>query len=134
MKTTPGGLSGIANKPLPCLAMRTQIRAGVGAMPAFTEQMLGDDEVDAIVDYLNALQETPGPLCGTVGEARRSVRAQARGSCSLLRFSISRRTSSMSSARTLPMSSSSTGPGSAPACSKSRMPSRKIINVGMERI
>jgi mono/diheme cytochrome c family protein len=42
--------------------MRTQIRKGVGAMPAFTEQMLGDAEVDAIVDYLNALQETPGPL------------------------------------------------------------------------
>ena len=58
-----GGLGpGIANKPLPGFAMRTQIRAGVGAMPAFTEQMLSDAEVDALVDYLNALQETPGPL------------------------------------------------------------------------
>ena len=62
----PGGSGGLGpsinNKPLPKVAMRTQIRAGVGAMPAFTEQMLGDAEVDAIVDYLNALQETPGPL------------------------------------------------------------------------
>lgn len=62
----PGGAGGlgpaIANKPLPGFAMRTQIRKGIGAMPAFTEQMLGDAEVDAIVDYLNALQETPGPL------------------------------------------------------------------------
>jgi mono/diheme cytochrome c family protein len=58
-----GGLGpGLANKPLPGFAMRTQIRAGVGAMPAFTEQMLSDEEVDAIVDYVNALQETPGPL------------------------------------------------------------------------
>ena len=58
-----GGLGpGIANKPLPGFAMRTQIRAGVGAMPAFTDKMLSDAEVDAIVDYLNALQETPGPL------------------------------------------------------------------------
>jgi mono/diheme cytochrome c family protein len=31
-------------------------------MPAFTEQMLSDEQVDAIVDYVNALQETPGPL------------------------------------------------------------------------
>lgn len=58
-----GGLGpGIANKPLPGLAMRAQIRAGLGAMPAFTEQMLSDDEVEAIVDYLNALQKAPGPL------------------------------------------------------------------------
>jgi mono/diheme cytochrome c family protein len=58
-----GGLGpGINNKPLPGFAMRTQIRKGVGAMPRFTEQMLSDEEVDAIVDYLNALQETPGPL------------------------------------------------------------------------
>lgn len=58
-----GGLGpGLANKPLPGFAMRTQIRAGVGSMPAFTEQMLSDEEVDAIVDYVNALQETPGPL------------------------------------------------------------------------
>jgi mono/diheme cytochrome c family protein len=58
-----GGLGpGIANKPLPGLAMRTQIREGVGAMPAFTKQMLSDADVDAIVDYLNALQKAPGPL------------------------------------------------------------------------
>ncbi|WP_164017668.1 c-type cytochrome [Pyxidicoccus trucidator] len=57
----PGGAGGLGpsinNKPLPALAMRTQIRQGVGAMPAFTDEMLNDTQVDAIVAYLNELQE-----------------------------------------------------------------------------
>lgn len=57
----PGGSSGLGpginNKPLPSVAMRTQIRQGVGAMPAFTEDMLTDAQVDAIVAYLNEMQE-----------------------------------------------------------------------------
>lgn len=57
----PGGAAGLGpainNKPLPSVAMRTQIRHGVGAMPAFTDEMLSDVQVDAIVDYLNKLQE-----------------------------------------------------------------------------
>jgi mono/diheme cytochrome c family protein len=62
----PGGAGGLgpalANKPLPGAAMRLQIRKGVGAMPAFPEEVLGDAEVEAIVDFVNALQESPGPL------------------------------------------------------------------------
>ncbi len=57
----PGGSSGLGpginDKPLPSVAMRTQIRQGVGAMPAFTEEMLSDAQVDAIIAYLNELQE-----------------------------------------------------------------------------
>ena len=53
-----GGLGpSINNKPLPSVAMRTQIRRGVGAMPAFTDEMLSDAQVDAIVAYLNKMQE-----------------------------------------------------------------------------
>lgn len=57
----PGGAGGLGpainNKPLPSVAMRTQIRHGVGAMPAFTHEMLSDAQVDAIVAYLNKMQE-----------------------------------------------------------------------------
>jgi mono/diheme cytochrome c family protein len=57
----PGGSGGLGpsinNKPLPSLAMRTQIRQGVGSMPAFTDEMLKDAEVDAIIAYLNEMQE-----------------------------------------------------------------------------
>ncbi|MCP3139762.1 c-type cytochrome [Pyxidicoccus xibeiensis] len=57
----PGGSGGLGpsinNKPLPSFAMRTQIRQGVGSMPAFTDEMLADAEVDAILAYLNELQE-----------------------------------------------------------------------------
>jgi mono/diheme cytochrome c family protein len=57
----PGGSAGLGpginNKPLPSVAMRTQIRRGVGSMPAFTDEMLSDAQVDAIVAYLNEMQE-----------------------------------------------------------------------------
>ncbi|MFP2925997.1 c-type cytochrome [Pyxidicoccus sp. 3LG] len=57
----PGGAAGLGpainNKPLPSVAMRTQIRQGVGAMPAFTDEMLADAQVDAVVAFLNELQE-----------------------------------------------------------------------------
>lgn len=57
----PGGAAGLGpainNKPLPSFAMRTQIRLGAGAMPAFKEDVLTDAEVDAIVAYCNKLQQ-----------------------------------------------------------------------------
>jgi mono/diheme cytochrome c family protein len=57
----PAGAAGLGpainNKPLPSVAMRTQIRLGAGAMPAFKEDALKDAEVDAIVAYLNKLQQ-----------------------------------------------------------------------------
>jgi mono/diheme cytochrome c family protein len=57
----PAGAAGLGpainNKPLPGVAMRTQIRLGAGAMPAFKDDALKDAEVDAIVAYLNKLQQ-----------------------------------------------------------------------------
>jgi mono/diheme cytochrome c family protein len=59
----PGGGSGLGpalnNKPLPEVAIRTQIREGVGAMPAFDGDMLTDDEVAAIAKYVQELRGTP---------------------------------------------------------------------------
>jgi mono/diheme cytochrome c family protein len=56
----PGGEGGLApslnDKPLPRIAMRFQIRHGLGAMPAFNEQQLSDQEVENIVDYIVALR------------------------------------------------------------------------------
>jgi mono/diheme cytochrome c family protein len=44
------------DKPLPKFAMHLQTRAGVGAMPGFSEKQLSDEEVDAITSYLKALR------------------------------------------------------------------------------
>jgi mono/diheme cytochrome c family protein len=59
----PGGEAGLGpalnNKPLPELAIETQIRKGVGAMPAFSEHHLDDAQVEAIAEYVIALRKTP---------------------------------------------------------------------------
>ena len=59
----PGGEAGLGpainDKPLPELAIKTQVRKGVGAMPAFSERDISDRDVDAIVEYLEAMRETP---------------------------------------------------------------------------
>ena len=59
----PGGAAGpgpaLNNKPLPELAIRTQIRKGVGAMPAFDESWLSDAEVAAIAEYVEELRDAP---------------------------------------------------------------------------
>lgn len=56
----PGGEGGLApslnDKPLPRVAMRFQIRHGLGAMPAFSEQQLSDQHVEDILDYIIALR------------------------------------------------------------------------------
>lgn len=61
----PGGAAGLGpsinDKPLPGFAMRMQIRQGLGAMPAFNEELLSDEEVDEIVSYLNHLQSLDPP-------------------------------------------------------------------------
>jgi len=55
-----GGLGpAINDKPLPELAIRTQIRKGVGAMPAFGPDWLNDREVAAIAEYVQALRAAP---------------------------------------------------------------------------
>jgi mono/diheme cytochrome c family protein len=59
----PGGEAGLGpalnNKPLPEVAIRTQIRKGVGAMPAFGDDVLRDPDVDAIAQYVQALRAAP---------------------------------------------------------------------------
>jgi mono/diheme cytochrome c family protein len=55
-----GGLGpAINNKPLPEIAIRTQIRKGVGSMPSFDETWLNDEEVAAIAKYVQALRAAP---------------------------------------------------------------------------
>ena len=56
----PGGERGLApainNKPLPGFLIKFQVRRGIGAMPAFSEQEIGDQELDALVAYLKTLR------------------------------------------------------------------------------
>lgn len=56
----PGGRAGVGpalnNKPLPQAAIRTQVRAGVGAMPGFDEQRISDAELHALSRYVVALR------------------------------------------------------------------------------
>jgi mono/diheme cytochrome c family protein len=51
-----GGLGpAIVNKPLPGFAIRAQVREGIGSMPAFPEHRLSDDDLDAVVKYIQAM-------------------------------------------------------------------------------
>lgn len=56
----PGGEAGLGpalnNKPLPAFAIRTQVRYGFGAMPAFYPDEISENELDALVTYLKALR------------------------------------------------------------------------------
>jgi len=57
----PGGAAGLGpalnNKPLPKAAIETQIRKGVGAMPAF-EDLLSETDIDAIAAYVQEMRAT----------------------------------------------------------------------------
>jgi mono/diheme cytochrome c family protein len=56
----PGGEAGLGpalnDKPLPEFLIKTQIRAGLGAMPAFPPQEISDADVDAIIAYMKAIR------------------------------------------------------------------------------
>jgi mono/diheme cytochrome c family protein len=58
----PGGEAGLGpalnDKPLPEIAIRTQIREGVGAMPAFDGDLLSDDDVAALAEYVQEMRGT----------------------------------------------------------------------------
>jgi mono/diheme cytochrome c family protein len=58
----PGGAGGLGpainDKPLPAFAIKTQIRAGVGAMPSFGPDQLSDDDLDKITDYIAEMMRT----------------------------------------------------------------------------
>jgi mono/diheme cytochrome c family protein len=59
----PGGAAGVGpainDKTLPKLAIKTQIRNGVGSMPAFGSDWLDDRQVDDIASYVQALHAAP---------------------------------------------------------------------------
>jgi mono/diheme cytochrome c family protein len=56
----PGGAAGLApsinDKPLPVGLMKTQVRKGLGPMPAFSEKEITDEELDGVIRYLKALR------------------------------------------------------------------------------
>lgn len=47
-----GGLAPALNLPLPALAIRTQVRLGAGAMPAFPSNVISDAELDDLILYM----------------------------------------------------------------------------------
>lgn len=52
-----GGLGfGINDKPLPGGLIKFQVRNGLGVMPAFSEERISDEQLDALVAYLYALR------------------------------------------------------------------------------
>ena len=57
----PGGSSGLGpalnNKPLPGFLIRFQIRNGVGVMPAFSEEVISDEQSKMIVAYMKELRQ-----------------------------------------------------------------------------
>ena len=56
----PGGEAGLGpatnDKPLPEFLIATQIRTGLGAMPAFTKQEMSDSDVAAVIAYMKAIR------------------------------------------------------------------------------
>ncbi len=56
----PGGAGGLGpalnNKPLPAFAIRTQVRHGLGVMPAFSEKQITPNQLDALIAYMKALR------------------------------------------------------------------------------
>ena len=56
----PGGEAGLGpalnDKPLPEFLLKTQIRVGLGAMPAFSPREMSDADVDAVIAYLKMIR------------------------------------------------------------------------------
>jgi mono/diheme cytochrome c family protein len=61
-KCHPGGDKGLGpalnNKPLPGFMIKTQVRAGAGAMPKFSKDLLPEDQLDDLVTYVKALRKS----------------------------------------------------------------------------
>ena len=59
----PGGEAGLGpglnDKPVPDIAVRAQIRKGVGAMPSFDDETLPDRDVGAILAYMHEMRSGP---------------------------------------------------------------------------
>ena len=60
----PGGEAGLGpainNKPLPGFLIRFQVRNGLGAMPAFSDDEISSTELDELLEYLKALRSHSG--------------------------------------------------------------------------
>jgi mono/diheme cytochrome c family protein len=59
-KCHPGGEAGLGpsinDKPLPEFLMKTQVRVGLGAMPSFDREQIGDQELEDLIRFLKALR------------------------------------------------------------------------------
>lgn len=57
----PGGEGGLApalnDKPAPVWLMKTQVRVGLGAMPAFGEDQISSEQLDDLMAYVIALRK-----------------------------------------------------------------------------
>ncbi|WP_085811934.1 c-type cytochrome [Geoanaerobacter pelophilus] len=64
-KCHPGGEKGLAfalnNKPLPGFMIKAQVRAGAGAMPAFSKELITGEELDEMLEYVTLLRSSPPP-------------------------------------------------------------------------
>jgi mono/diheme cytochrome c family protein len=47
---------GIVDKPIPNWLVRLQVRVGLGVMPSFSADDIDDDDLDALIAYLDALR------------------------------------------------------------------------------
>lgn len=58
----PGGAAGLGpalnDKPLPAFLIRTQVRAGLGQMPSFSEKEISDADLEALGKYTLALRRS----------------------------------------------------------------------------
>ena len=61
----PNGSAGLGpainDKPLPVNLMKTQVRKGLGAMPAFSQAEINDAELEDVIRYLKALRTLRNP-------------------------------------------------------------------------
>ena len=61
----PGGEAGLGpainNDPTPAVAIKAQVRLGVGAMPGFTESRLSASELDDLVSFVLAFRRSERP-------------------------------------------------------------------------
>lgn len=59
-KCHPGGGKGLGpaihNKPLPRFLIKAQVRAGAGAMPGFSRELISGEELEWVIDYIELLR------------------------------------------------------------------------------
>lgn len=61
--TGEGGLGpALNNKPAPRFLIKTQVRTGLGTMPAFGKDKISSEELDDLVDYIFALRHADKQL------------------------------------------------------------------------